>query len=1353
MSNVNALPSIEKLKGRENYETWKFAVRAYFLLDDLWCCIEKPVGTNETENTAIEAKILKNDSKAFSKLVLLIEPINFVHIDSATTAKELWNKLKTVFEDNGLSTRVGLLRALTSTKLVDCASVNEFVTTIITTAHKLRNIGMMISDDWLGTIMLAGLPSEYEPMIMGIESSGMKITADGIKAKLLQDVRNVGAASDGVALFGKKSSKYGSSKSVQNKIRCFNCDKIGHYMKQCREKKKKNDKTEQCKTVESLICTSFLAKENKADFWFIDSGASSHMTVNKFFLQNEKKSNCSEVVVADNSRMQIECAGDVNLRLSKNSGASEVTLKDVQYIPGLCTNLLSVSAMTKQGKSVVFNENGATILNRNKKIIATASLEDNMYRLNCDVEKVFFGKSSRVRQDMWHRRLGHIGFENLKKLRNGFVDGVDFTLQNYEPCENCLKGKHSRNPFQHNGTRASELLEMVHSDLCGPMKILSNGGARYILVFVDDYSRKVFVYFIKFKSEVKNKFVDFKCFVENQTGRKIKILRTDNGTEYCNNELNDFLRSNGILHQLSAPYTPQQNGLAERMNRTLVEKARCMLFESNMDQSFWAEAISTAAFIVNRSPCSGLDKKTPKEAWSGKKPNLNFLRVFGCKAMVFVPKQKRSKFDSKSKECFFVGYSEQSKAYRLFDFSDGKVVVSRDVVFFEDEYRQIIATKEINDNYFFDYTAETSSNISKENGDVDCDDVVNDNSVEAESSVVALPSQINEVNNESAIDENAESTLDISENFAAESTIIDVSSTDDDTFDSVAEFADENHSVYEPSQAIELPENEEIRRSSRLAQLPRQNYAEFAFAFCAMSSDEPITIKEALSSPNAEKWRNAMNEELNSLQENQTWELVKLPHGRKPISSKWVFKVKRDANGQINRYKARLVIKGCAQRHGIDYSETYSPVVRYTSIRYLFALAAKHDLEINQMDAVTAFLQGNLDEDIYMFQPDGFSNGTELVCHLKKSLYGLKQASRVWNIKLNDAFIEFGLNRSKIDPCVYFKIDGKCMLFVAVYVDDIMIFSNDSTMKNQLKADLMKRFKMKDIGEVSSVLGMRVRRDKRLGTISIDQTNYINEVLRRFDMQNCNPISTPMDHNQKLSIEMSPRNDVERAEMNNVPYQEAIGSIMYAAQVTRPDVCFAVNAVSRFMQNPGKAHWIAVKRILRYLKGTANAKLVFSKSGDSNLIGYCDADWAGDVDKRRSTTGYVYLYHGAAISWNSRKQPTVAISTTEAEYMSLAAALQEAMWLKQLQAELENTTDTIVINCDNKSAIDLASTTAYHARSKHIDVRHHFVREKIAERVIKLNYTKTDEMVADIFTKAIVPAKHNLFLQSCGIKY
>lgn len=1354
MANHGTLPSIKQLKGRENYETWKFAVRAYFLLEDIWVCIETPEGLTGDASTAMATKIAQGEQKAYSKLVLLIDPENFVHIQAATTAKEIWSALQVAFEDNGLTRRVGLLRALTTTKLNDCASADEYVTTMISTAHKLRNIGMNISDEWLGTMMLAGLPCEYEPMIMGIESSGLRITADVIKAKIIQDVRNVGANGE-VALFGRRSNKGYSSRGKGNG-KCFECDKLGHIARNCPDKK--NKKTQQCKSVEALLCSSFLATENRTENWFVDSGASSHMTSNRALLSNETISSCSEVVAANSSRMKIECEGDINMRLLQSGRSAEVIVKGVQYVPDLCTNLLSVSAMTKQGKSVLFNENGCRVLNREGKIVATASLVGNMYRLDCDLGSAFVGKLQRVKQDLWHRRLGHIGHENFKKMCNGIVDGVDCAVQNYEPCAICLKGRQSRFPFSSNGTRAQEMLELVHSDVCGPMKHTSNGGARYFLIFIDDFSRKVFVFFLKAKSDVYQKFIDFVVFAENQTGRKIKTLRSDNGGEYCNGRMRDFLKSKGIQHQTSAPYTPQQNGMSERMNRSLVEKARCMLFEANLEQSFWAEAIATAAFIINRSPCSGLNETTPEEIWSGKKPNLDFMRVFGCKAMVHVPKGKRRKFDPKSTECYMIGYSESSKAYRLHNFSDGKVIVSRDVVFLENEYREVIGEKCIEFNPFFECSVETATGDNgAEAVNVHVDEFADGNSLaegnandsydtfNGDEAMNSTAATLNRSNDES--DNQNDSIIEVSstEDVAANSdSSVGGNRTEDESFESFTN-NDDSTSDYEPSQAI--------RRAERLANKPRPNYAEMVFAYNATSLQEPISVNDALSRPDAKHWETAMKEEIDSLRENNTWELVHLPADRKPINSKWVFKLKRDASGKVVRHKARLVIKGCAQKHGIDYDETYSPVVRYTSIRFLFALAAKHDLDIDQMDAVSAFLQGEIGEIIYMRQPEGFSNGTEMVCRLKKSLYGLKQASRVWNMKLNAALIAFGLTRSEVDPCIYFRVTKEYMLFVAVYVDDLLLFTNDTQIKRQLKEELCKQFKMKDMGEASSVLGIRVQRNRRLGTISIDQSHYVKEIVRRFDMHDCNAVSTPMDHNQRLSAEMSPQNQLEREEMVDVPYQEAIGSIMFAAQVTRPDVCFAVNTVSRFIQNPGKAHWIAVKRILRYLNGTANARLVYSKTGNVELTGYCDADWASDIDSRRSVTGYVFLYQGAAISWNSRKQPTVAGSTTEAEYMSLSAASSEAIWLKQLRAELECANTTIQINCDNKGAIDLSSTTAYHKRSKHIDVKHHVIRERIANHHIRVHYVKTDEMIADVFTKAIIPAKHIAFTNSFGIDY
>lgn len=284
------------------------------------------------------------------------------------------------------------------------------------------------------------------------------------------------------------------------------------------------------------------------------------------------------------------------------------------------------------------------------------------------------------------------------------------------------------------------------------------------------------------------------------------------------------------------------------------------------------------------------------------------------------------------------------------------------------------------------------------------------------------------------------------------------------------------------------------------------------------------------------------------------------------------------------------------------------------------------------------------------------------------------------------------------------------------------------------------------------MLGINIEHDRACGTIAIDQAHYIKTILKRFGMDECNPVSTPMDNNQKLSKEMCPDNDEKRDEMKDVPYQEAIGSLMYAGQLTRPDICFAISSLSRYNKNPGKAHWNAVKRVFRYLKGTINAKLVFGTTGKTEIIGFCDADWANDTDDRRSTTGYTFLLNGGAISWNSNKQPTVALSTTEAEYMSMSSATQEAIWLKSLNDELFPS-GGIEINCDNKSAICLATNNMYSKRSKHIDIKFHFIREKVANKSIKLNYVPTNSMVADVLTKSVTPDKFKKLTIKFGLNF
>lgn len=542
-----------------------------------------------------------------------------------------------------------------------------------------------------------------------------------------------------------------------------------------------------------------------------------------------------------------------------------------------------------------------------------------------------------------------------------------------------------------------------------------------------------------------------------------------------------------------------------------------------------------------------------------------------------------------------------------------------------------------------------------------------------------------------------------------------------------------------------------LRRSERV--ISRQGYV--LNAAVTRNSNvyhpDPETVEEALARGDAKNWKNAMEAELKSLAQNQTWRLVNLPVGRKAIANKWVFKRKLSSTGEIDRYKARLVVKGCSQREGIDYAETFSPVVRYSSIRFLVSLAAKLDLDIDQMDAVTAYLQGELKEEVYMRQPAGYEDGTSKVCLLNKSIYGLKQASRTWNDKLGTALLKGGLQRSAVDTCIYFRVVRDDILFVAVYVDDLIIFSSNQKTKNSLKAHLQSTFEMTDGGEAKFVLGMHIERDRRAGTISIDQHKYIGEVLQRFNMADCNPVSTPVDVSTKLTKKMGPTDAAGREEMRSIPYQEAVGSLLFAAQVSRPDIQFAVNMVSRFSNNPGQPHWNAVKRIMRYLRGTKDKKLTYRRDSSTELHGFCDADWATDVEDRRSVTGYVFMMNDGAITWNSKKQPTVALSTTEAEYMAMSSATQEATWLRNLNIELfsheESKTSAqsppIQIFGDNMSALSLSDkTTSFHPRTKHIDIRHHYIRDCVNNNIVKFSHISTNEMTADILTKSLPLTKH-----------
>lgn len=488
----------------------------------------------------------------------------------------------------------------------------------------------------------------------------------------------------------------------------------------------------------------------------------------------------------------------------------------------------------------------------------------------------------------------------------------------------------------------------------------------------------------------------------------------------------------------------------------------------------------------------------------------------------------------------------------------------------------------------------------------------------------------------------------------------------------------------------------------------------------------------------ADKWLPAMEEEMSSLREHNVWELVDLPEGRQPVKCKWVYLIKRDTDNRPIRYKARLVAKGYSQIQGVDYEETFAPVARLDTLRLLLNLAAVFDLEVHQIDIKTAYLHGNLEEEIYMEQPEGFvKKGSEhKVCRLNKAIYGLKQAGRQWFKRLRNSMKTWGFSEFIAgDITIFTKIEENGdVTIILIYVDDMAGFASSPRLLDVFKAQIATEYKFSDMGEISHFLGLRITRNRKARTLSIDQQHYIDKMIQRFDMQDAPPRKTPLASSTKLVASENPQVDPSFQRQ----YQSIVGSLMYAMLGSRPDICFTVNKLSQFGSNPNEEHMAAAIRVLQYLKATRHFRLMYSGSGDSELIGYSDSDWASDPDTRRSTTGYTFQINGGTIAWATQKQRTVALSSTEAEYMALTDCTKHASWTIQILDNLHFNLDLpISIYADSKGARDIANNNVFHKRTKHIDIRYHFVREKIHDGMIRIKETSSSENIADIFTKSL----------------
>ena len=1067
--------------------------------------------------------------------------------------------------------------------------------------------------------------------------------------------------------------------------------------------------------------------------WWIDSGSTIHIANSLQGMQNLRKPVGSEQSILSGNKMgsHVEAIGTCILTLSSGF---VLKLERTFYVPSFSRNLISVSRLVPFGYSFNFKDTSFRLLYKSD-CVGNGILSDGLYRILLQNDNtqgsmhVHAGiKRCNINEDssiLWHRRLGHISIERIKRLvKDGVLSTLDFT--NFKTCVDCIKGKQT-NKSKRGANRSSDSLEIIHTDICCPDMDIH--GQKYFISFIDDYSRYMYIYLLHNKNEALDAFKVFKAEVENQCGKQIKIVRSDRGGEYYGRYTENgqapgpfakFLQEHGIIAQYTMPGSPDQNGVAERRNRTLLDMVRSMLSNSNLPKFLWTEALKTAVYILNRVPTKAV-QKTPFELWKGWKPSLRHMRIWGCPSEVRIYNPQEKKLDPRTVSGYFIGYAEKSKGYRFYCPSHTtRIVESRNAKFLEDDvisgsdhFRNIVSAHD-----------HIESQPSTSNDRLVIVHSTPQVQTSAEQPIIEIPQVVDSILIDQAVQELQQAPEQLVEPQVPQGTI-----------------------------------GTTLRRSTR----NKRSAIPSDYVVYLQESDynigaknDPETFSQAMSCKKSNLWHDAMKEEMNSMMSNGVWDLVELPNEAKAIGCKWVFKTKKDSLGNIERYKARLVAKGFTQKEGIDYTETFSPVSKKDSLRIILALVAHFDLELQQMDVKTAFLNGDLEEEVYMKQPEGFSSsvGEHLVCKLRKSIYGLKQASRQWYFKFHEVISSFGFVENLMDQCIYQKVSGSKICFLVLYVDDILLATNDKDLLHEVKQFLSKNFDMKDMGEASYVIGIKIHRDRPRGILGLSQETYIDKLLERFRMKDCSPSVAPIVKGDRFNLNQCPKNNFERESMKNIPYASVVGSLMYAQVCTRPDIAFIVGMLGRYQSNPGMDHWRAAKKVMRYLQGTKDYMLMYRHTDNLDVIGYSDSDFAGCVDSRKSTSGYIFMMAGGAISWRSAKQTLTATSTMEAEFVSCFEATSHGVWLKSFISGLrimDSISRPLRIFCDNSAAVFMAKNNKSGSRSKHIDIKYLAIRERVKEKKVVIEHISTELMIADPLTKGMPPLKFKDHVEKMGL--
>ncbi|CAI5478185.1 unnamed protein product [Closterium sp. Yama58-4] len=1118
------------------------------------------------------------------------------------------------------------------------------------------------------------------------------------------------------------------------------------------------------------------------DYWVIDSGATYSMTPRPDLLTELEPSPVKHVTSALGQRAEVKGMGKA---MFKGADGKMVGLKNVLWVPSLAANLISVRRLAKAGMDTnskgaktytarigdrilwdlhedrdVYNEMwqipvvpmpkerqvaasvstkgeavgsgdsadgrakeeskkcnpGGTSKRGDHKESGVAAKEQHKGEENPGAAAEEYGESmwgaiasatfsnptSATGECDWltlHRRMGHVALPILQQLvKNQMVAGIRVKGEPDEVlgCPTCMQAKFTRFPFSSSEATAKAPLDEVKGDMAETLK------------------------------------TDWFPMVERQQDRLVKSIRTNRGGEFLSKEFGLWLKKNGIRHSLTMPYSPAMNGIAERANRTITEAARGLLIEAGLPDYFWPDAVRSACVAKNRVLTHvGADKWVPYVEWLGRKPKVDMLRVFGCMCMALVPKHLRhNKLGAKAVWAVHLGMAQNSKGWLLWDPFTKKFMVSRDCKFME--------------NFMYkDWKAENEAKIGVRFGEVKSSGLEH----------VELPLELSSgstTTRQSSLVNGGEEAKDAEE----EEEEVQQVSERAPTLPSRTTSAPRNRTTPQQRQGLQVPAAEEEGRGKRRVQPPNglaydapgkqgktalagaammvgddeeSDYEECAFTFFSLVEmpGEPATLKEALESSDAEEWKKAMESELKSIEENDTYELVELPEGRTAITSKWLFKIKSDADGKIERYKSRLVAKGYQQKENVDYKELFAPMVKPTTLRTLLTGAAIKGWVVKQLDIVTAFLNGILEEEIFMAQPEGFDDGSGRVWKLKKALYGLKQAPRQWYMKLREVLEEIGFTPSTADHSLFMLGEGEQRSFMVVYVDDILIFSPSSDLVKEVMLKLHDKFKCKSLGDVNFYLGLHIERDVEKRCMRVHQRKYLEALAANFG-QSEGHVATPFPSGFKC---------VKGPEEESVGEEER--RRFYSSVGGQPHVAAGMRVAKYLGQTPtvGLQYSAAAQRRQKGADGVEPGRLF--------LTAFSDASYASEPEDMTSVGGFICCVGGGPTAWESKKQVDQALSSVESEYMALFRAVREIVWQRRLLAELgEEQQRPTPLYCDSQGAIALAKNPVLHGLTKHMRVKWHWTRSMVAAGEVELRYVKTTGQPADMMTKRLVEQHH-----------